>query len=308
MTEFYTDLFYSTFQVRKVKVSFSPNTFTQLKVVWDSVPLAISYNVYGSPSPFTKNKLNTTPITNTFFTYDAPQVPEDVVWHFWVSWINVLGQETFIESEPATLYTNVDPFATANNPQTTAFGLNQIPDSMMYFYRDEIRRREQAVLENDGEWFKVFLRKWSGKPCPHQDERTSSDPDYDSAGFCKLCFGTGILGGFWPGFDIKMRYKDLPERHIILTEQGIDFSHDFESWTLWLPKLHEHDLVVRQINGERFIIQNIAESSWRGQPLRQKLRLICLQPGDIRQLVEDNTIEDAMTHQNDPYEKPSIWG
>ncbi|MEM2986557.1 MAG: hypothetical protein QXV60_00450 [Nitrososphaerota archaeon] len=304
--EFFTPLFYPTFQERIIKVTYKENTFTTLTITWNAVNGAVGYHVYGSPSPFTKNKLTVDPITDLSYDYVVPHAPEDIVWHFWVSWVDGSGTETFIDTEPATVFTNVDPFK--NTPQTTDYGNNTMPDVMMYFYRDEIRRRAKTVLENDGEDFSVYLRRWSGKPCIKQDERVSSDPDYESAHFCKYCFGTGILGGYWFSFDIKMRYGEMPPRVIAYTKQGIQFSEDFNSWTLWLPKLHEHDLVVRRSTGQYFVIKDIKESSWRGQPLRQALRLLCLQPGDIRQLVTNENITAALQAANLPFEKPSIWG
>ena len=100
----------------------------------------------------------------------------------------------------------------------------------------------------------------------------------------------------------------MPPRTAIYTDKGVEFAEDFNSWTLWLPKLHEHDLLVRVVNNDRFEITNIAESNWRTQPLRQSFKLLCLQPGDRRQLISDDAIVTALTHSGDAYEKPGIWG
>jgi hypothetical protein len=282
-------------------------TYTTLKVDWPAQTGATGYKVYGSPSPFTKNLLTATPITAITYSYSVNiHVPEDVVWHFWVSWIDAFSGEHFIEGDPATIFTNADNFAT--NPQTTDYGKLTMPDYMMYFYKDEIRRRARTVLENDGEDFEIYLIRWNGQPCTKTDARMSSDPDYQSTHKCNLCFGTGILGGYWVKFVIKMRYGEMPNRIARFLDRGIEFSEDFNSWTLWLPKLHEHDLVIRKSTRQVFEVNTIRESSLRGQSLRQELRLISLQPGDIRTLVTDTAITQALTHSGDPFERPSIWG
>jgi len=238
MEQVFTDLFHQTFQTRLVKVTPKPgDNYNELEITWEAVPGAVAYNVYGSPSPFTKNLLNLTPITATNLTYVVPSAPDDIVWHFWIKWISNAQVETLIETEGATIYTNVDKFepehyGAAQTPQTTSYGAHALPQVMMPFYKDEIRRRHQTILNNDGEDFYLYLRKWSGDTCPKQDERVSSDPDNDSLFNCDLCFGTGILGGYWSKIMIRMRYGDMPVRRIAYKKESIEFSEDFNSWTL----------------------------------------------------------------------------
>ena len=306
--QYSTSLFYLTYFVKVAKVDPVEGTYTNLQVSWPAQSGAVGYKVYGSPTPFTKNLLTPTPITALLYTYVVtPHVPEDIVWHFWVSWVDAFAVEHFIDTEPSTIFTNVDNFAT--NPQTTDYGKFTMPDHMMYFYKDEIRRRSKTVLENDGEEFEIYLVRYSGPPCPKTDERMSgSDPDYQSTHKCPICYGTGILGGYWFKFVNKMRYGEMPPRMIKFNDRGIEFSEDFNSWTLWLPKLHEHDLVIRKSTRQIFEIQAIKETSLRGQPLRQELKLLSLQPGDIRSTVTDAGITAALSHSGDAYQKPTIWG
>jgi hypothetical protein len=316
MEQVFTELFHQTFYTRLVKVTPKPGEgFDNLLIEWPAVTGAVAYNVYGAPTPFTKNLITLTPVPAplTNLTYTAPHAPEDIVWHFWVKWINGAQQETLIEDDGATVYTNVDKFdpptyTPHNSPQTTDYGRYALPQVMMPFYKDEIRRRHQTILNNDAEDFDVFLRRWSGKACPKQDARLAGDPDYDSTMNCDLCWGTGILGGYWTQFRIRARYNEMPYRTSVYTDKGIEFSEDFNSWTLWLPKLHEHDLLVRVSNNQRFLVVNVAESNWRTQPLRQAFRMVSLQPGDRRNLVSDTAITAALTHSGDAYERPSIWG
>jgi hypothetical protein len=305
--QYFTNLFYQTFFVKVTKVDSVESTYQSLKISWPAQTGAVGYKLYGSPSPYTKNLLTATPITALDYTYSLDlQIPEDIVWHFWVAWVDAFAGEHWIEDEPATLFTNIDNFAT--NPQSTLYGKVTMPDHMMYFYKDEIRRRAKTVIENDGEDFEIYLIRYNGPPCPKTDARMTSDSDYQSTHKCELCFGTGILGGFWPKFTIKMRYGEMPPRTIKFKDRGLEVSEDFNSWTLWLPKLHEHDLVIRKSTRQALVVQDIRESALRGQPLRQELRLISLQPGDIRQVISDGAITTALTHSGDAFAQPSIWG
>jgi hypothetical protein len=183
-----------------------------------------------------------------------------------------------------------------------------IYEPAMEFYVNEIRRRNQVMLENDGEDYDVYLRRWEGATCPHEDERRSGDPDYNTLTKCPLCFGTGILGGFYHKLTIKLRYNDIPQHKISFMGQGLTYGHDFDSWALWSPIFREHDVIVDRV-GDRFIFENTAKSSWRGVVLQQKMRLLALQTGDIRYTVTNAAIDAAITSgTGQAFEKPRIWG
>jgi hypothetical protein len=286
---------------------------------------AVSYNVYGSPSTSTKNLLTTTPITATTFSYSqVPYVPRDILWNFWVSSLTSTGSETFLSLDPASFQNQLKPFKGVDSvtspipgvpicqqvtsAQTTLFGQSMVYEPAMEFYVNEIRRRHQVMLENDGEDYDVYLRRWEGAACPHEDDRRVDDPDYNTLNKCPLCFGTGILGGFYHKLTIKLRYNDIPQHKISFMGQGLVYSHDFDSWALWTPIFREHDLIVNRV-GDRFIFENTARSTWRGVVLQQKMRLLALQTGDVRYTVTDTLIDSAIvTGTGQAYEKPRIWG
>lgn len=304
-------IFYPTFRSNTVTVAFVPGTQTQLTVAWPAQANAVSYNVYGSASPYTRNKLNEVAVLTTPFLYTTPIVNRDVYWNIWVSWIDGLGVERFISDDPATVYAREYLFSdtTAGSTQTTQYGQQTVYEPAMSFYSEEIRRRHRVTLENDGEPFDLYLRRWEEQPCPQDDARISEDSDGHSLTKCTHCFGTGLLGGFYPKIRILARYGNIPTRKISFNREGMLLGHDFNSWTLWSPLLRSSDLMVRVSTNERFLVDDAANSSWRGKLLQQQMRLLSLQPGDIRYSVTDEAIANAFTTGDAlPYQTPKIWG
>lgn len=283
------------------------------RVTWTPIPGVSVYKIYVSPTPLTPNLYATVTTGGTFDFTQPPWTPQDVTYYFWVSYIGYSG-ETFINTFPA--YTGLEnPFSADKNP----FSQDSINNSLIYcgddlaiqYYFEEIRRRNAAMMENDGEYFYLYLRKWSGRACTclrmsdsliddsdaalvgkktEIDDVNLGDPDYQPVGRCPNCFGTGIYGGYFPKIRIRARYGNLPPRNIAMQQQGLDFRHDFDSWTLWHPKLHKLDMLHRIGTGDRFVVDNIAQSEWRGQPLHQEMKLINKPKTDILYDVNDETI------------------
>lgn len=276
----------------------------QLTVTWPRVPNAIGYNVHAGNTPrFKSNVVNPALLTTTTYVLAATRSAPDIVVHVWVEAVFPFSAQ-LLQDLGATVYDRQDAFDKSPlNPE--GYGLTvDIDNDYMTYIRDEIRRRNKTMLENDAEEMTIYMKRWRGTPCQcnklanslvqGNDPDIDADPDYNnSPGRCTQCFGTGIYGGFWPGIDLLIRYGNLPRRMIKYTSQGLDLEHDFDSWTLWLPKLHKHDLVVRKSDGQRFIIDGIGQSEWRNIPLHQEMRLLNLQSGDTRELVSDSTIASA---------------
>lgn len=307
----YSTLYTSTFPgTNPVTLTVSPGTQNSVVLTWAAVTGAVGYNVYGSPSTTTQNLLTVTPIVTTTYTYSqTPYVSRDITWNFWVSSLDSHGHETLLSSDPASFANQWHPFgAPANIQQTTLFGQNMVFEPAMDFYVNEIRRRHQVMLENDGEPYDVYLKRWEGATCPHEDARQAGDPDYNTLTKCPLCFGAGILGGFYPKITVKLRYNEMPQHKITFQGQGIVYSHDFDSWALWTPIFREHDLIV-SVTGDRFIFQDTAKSEWRGVVLHQKMKLLALQAGDPRYTVTNSAIATALAMgTGQPFEAPRIWG
>ena len=285
-----------------IKISFIEGEIYKVLVSWPTIVGAIGYNVYGSPHVLRANKLNDTLLTTNQYVVDLPIVPNDTQWFFWVFWVDNQGHETLIQEDPATLLSQENPFAEEHNPLTEMSDY-YLPNEMMQYYASEIRTRHKAILENDGEDFTVYIKRWTGLPCvcvPGNETALGSDPDlnmdsdYDGAHRCDKCFGTGILGGYFPALSIKVRYGELPSRIIQIEPKGISLGHNFNSWTLWVPILHDFDLLVRKRTGERFLVKTPKMSMWRGVPLHQVFNAEALSVGDFRNTVTNDKIQAAL--------------
>jgi len=278
-------------------------------VYWEEQKDATEYNVYGSFSPLfsIKKKLNKDVISSSqlSFNFYPPIIPEDFQVHFWVSKI-VNNEEIFLQIEPATEETSTTNFLDTNIQTSHDIPINDPINKFMKYAYEEIRRRHKFILENDGEDAYLYIRRWFGTPCQCTDA-DSSDPDYQARGRCVLCYGTGIFGGYFPKIPIKIRYEAMPTRILKFEKFGVVREHNWTSWTLWSPKLHEHDILIRSKSGDKFEIIKPSQSEIRGLPFRQAFSLNCIDQNDILQQLSDEAILEAFQKENQSPFKRLGW-
>ena len=159
----------------------------------------------------------------------------------------------------------------------------------MQYANEEIKRRHIFMMQNGGEDCYLFIRKMYGAPCQCVDD-SASDPDYQGRGRCALCFGTGVMAGYFPKIAIKARYQNMPVRNVKFMQEGLAQIHDWSSWALWSPKIHEHDILVRKKTGEHFEVTNVKQSEVRGIPMHQEMDLKSIDDNDIRNQITDAAI------------------
>jgi hypothetical protein len=117
---------------------------------------------------------------------------------------------------------------------------------------------------------------------------------------CPLCFGTGILSGYYPPMEMYIRFNATPSADFKGSIRGLTVDQTYNAWTIIPPFLREKDLVVRKIDGKRWEIKACQESFFRGAPLRQLFNLDLIMPNDIKQLVSLDNINKALSTLNDP--------
>jgi len=308
----------------------NPRAYT---LAWHPILGVVKYVVYVSPSPANKNKCEEVLPSVTQIQFEVPLVvPDDVTFYFWVGYINAHGTVTMIQDEP--VYTTNDS-AFESSTISTEMKRDIFTDDDMKFYVEEIRRRLLTMLQNDGEEFDLYIRRMYGQSCvclekegatpggrvdpkhtgyaeelgedfekyatPEAETNESKDPEYQSSYRCTDCFGTGIAGGYYPKIRMTMRYGDLPTRSIKLGAQGIEFSHDFNSVTIWHPKIKERDVFVRRRTGERFFAKSVGQTEWRGMPLHQAMTLVGEPRNGMLYQITDDKIQKAL-------EEEGAWG
>jgi hypothetical protein len=245
----------------------------------------IGYNVYRRPVSYgfsyLSDKINAVSISGTSYTDNPPLILNN-------EWYYCITAKTATEESP------FQPAGVTWLPYTAFTGQTDInmpylPNNInMDFYFDEIRRRHTWMIENDGEDITFYKRRWEGERCPCVQEE-GEEGNYN----CLLCFGTGILGGYYLAYTIKIRYGSIPIQLVRYDKEGLIIEHKPSSWTLWTPRLTEHDLVVR-FDGVRYDVNDLAQSTWRGLPLHQDFNLQEVVPTDIRYQVNNTAILAAL--------------
>lgn len=340
-------IFYPSYVPTIVKLEKVEGRPKDIKVDFPPIEGATEYRIYGSLSPTIRTLISTyTTPPPYFIKFPVSKVilPEELIVHIWVSYVRN-GQETFIQQEPATYFTAKDkqaemferyyplPTIVAPNPAGPSDYIKAtIPYEMMAFYRDEIRRRHIATLEIGGEEWILYKRRREGPVCPEcmepkltgnvtqvgssrpipfdptiKNEQVS--PRYSGRARCEVCFGTGIIGGYYFPIRIKVSYWGMPSLKIKTTDKGLELDRVPNAWTLWTPYLTQHDILHRVVSGERFVITDVKISTWQGVILRQGFTTECLDADDIRVRVNKDAIFNALTKYNliDKEEEVPLW-
>lgn len=287
------------------------------KITWPAVNGAADYTIFAGFSPFISQSLEIATTTDLTYTYRHPKsVPPDTLLHVWIR-ANT-ATPSYIQDVGATIEGFANPLKRENTPLEYSYSANVVDNDYMRFIFAEVRRRAIVMQENDGEPFIIYVRRWTGTPCdcaytdanlvngpdaiqgaiiaPDQgigEEPTDSNPKYDGLHRCPKCLGTGIVGGYYYGQSTLLRYGNLPRRTILFKDFAIDLPHNFNSWAVWAPRLHEHDLVYRVKTGEYFIIDELGRSELRGISMHQEMKLNLLPPNDFRCTVTDAAIQQA---------------
>ena len=262
------------------------NKDRKILIDWDPIQDVDGYNIYGSPVPYRKTKLNTELITGNTFSVIPPLIP-DASFFFWVSSVKN-STETFINEDG--IEAGLEDFS--KGIEIGSIGEEFFDEDYMQFAMDLIREREIAELQNLGEEVILYKRRYSGITCDCVQAEAGS-----GYARCPKCFGTAIVGGYYPSIKILVRYRGLPKRKIDFLKGGLTIGHEFDSWTLWTPPLRENDFYVRA-NGECFSVQGPEMSRLRGgRKGHQEWKSVLIQPTDIRLEVTDEKINKALEEQ-----------
>jgi hypothetical protein len=180
----------------------------------------------------------------------------------------------------------VQPQDLVETPLVEAVATSSYEVEKLDFMWKEAVRRNRWILEQGGERVKLFLRKHVGLPCPCSSDDYHKQPIND----CRICYGTGIVGGYEGPYDTILAPDD-GERRITQKEQGLTVEHSYEVWTGPVPILSQRDFLVK-INGERYSIGAVRFPSNRGMVLQQHFNIGHIDEQDIRNKVPvDNPVK-----------------
>jgi hypothetical protein len=281
----------------------------RVRLSWAPATGAVTYTVYGSLSPFRQENVLQDGIKDPQFDFNIPVFINSLEYYFWVSWTDDKGNVTYLTDDPATLATRLAEAAFHPNPLTSdcrwitdVDALNcEMEKDLQY-----IRAGHRLQLQMGGEPGLLFKRRhgedvpW-GIPCTCTENfERETDPDYQAGGRCKLCFGTGVFGGFYPAIPILFRYENVPDDTYKPTNHGLELVHKPNSWTLWEPFVGMDDIVIRVTDGSRFRVTGRRESSLRGIRLHQQFDLKEIEKTDILMEVSNAAIDKALKTAKNP--------
>lgn len=275
---------------------------TEFKVSWPSQPGSSGYRVYAGFDPLHIRSLisgvDIIPSETTEFTFLSPVFPPGQIIYFWVSTREVASDRFLDEFGSFTLRTiqssRFEPGVIS--PEVETWGTGCFEDNRYFF--EEIRRRAVSILEDTSEEVDVFIKQWRGLPDPSTQDAVQLDPNFQGMTRDDNSFGTGFFPGYFPAIRIRMRFGSLPTALLDFQGAGLRPLLNNEAWTSWAPILHENDLVVRVSTGQRYAVDSVAHSNWRGVAITQRMSLQIVTPTSPLQKVTDAIIRDRWTRVN----------
>jgi hypothetical protein len=119
----------------------------------------------------------------------------------------------------------------------------------------DIIRKEYLQQKYEGTYGYLLVRKKFGRACPvclDWDTKEVTDSD------CPVCFGTGIVGGYYPAVDYRITIDANWNRRIIDGDPPRGTASDIVKTgrSVLYPAIDTRDVWVRANNGERYIIDN----------------------------------------------------
>jgi hypothetical protein len=273
--------------------------------VFDNGLIPVSYNLYGSMSPLRKDNLLQEGLKTTECIFYPPWFSETVVYYFWVTAVFEDESEMYITEYPATLESTAETKAFDSGQLTYDACLVPNPEGLnceIIKAIKTIRGLDKLQLELNGEDAFLYLRRhgedkpWS-RPCMclDQNQLSDSDPDYQGAGNCKYCFGTGVFGGFYPAIPTKVRYSNGPKTGFKKTYRGFEVDSSFNTYMLHHPLVRTGDLLVLVNSGKRYTVtENIKDFTVRAIRTHQEFDIQQIEKMSILYEVTDSAIQKSL--------------
>jgi hypothetical protein len=156
--------------------------------------------------------------------------------------------------------------------------VNTMEIDKMDYMQAEMVRRNAWLFEQVAEPAYLMLRRTKGLPCGCTDVDTKQPRTG-----CKVCYETGIQGGYYGPIDILFVDPDT-EISRMIDENGVKVERKSRSYLGPSPIVQNGDLIIRR-NGERMTIGNVTYKSPRGVLLQQEFDAILLPSRDTRYFI-----------------------
>ena len=251
-----------------------------IQVKWNAsvTPGINGFKVLRSPIAYGVFTEIATVDTNTISYIDTPTRVPFYDWYYKVVEYTV----STLGPSPAYGETTIDMNALTEDNFTDQSPYIYPPNDDFQYWIDEVKRRNLWMLEADGENFKLLRRMWVGTPCPLCDVESGNqcpNPLGKPIGQ-NVCYGTGILQGYYQSIDIKIRVG-LSNTGLNLNNEGFRINSKPKFWTVWCPVIQTSDILVSQEN-KRFEVINTLTPTVRGIPTHREIEVELLPNSDIR--------------------------
>jgi hypothetical protein len=253
-------------------------TETQCIVTWTPVNGVSGYNVYRNLTPygiFQQMNLSGLIGTTSFLDTNVPFII-DTDPYYCVTSVNLFGEST---PSPPLTYENpnawaVSPFTDVNLTNTVANGTVNgsltiksegilptcITATSPYFF-NEVRSRNLWLLQNDGSDVWLFKRL-------NKQIDVNSEEDY----------ARNATVTYFPAIKIKVRIVDTKALKELAT-YGFRRQNVPRCYTIWTPRLHDHDMVLDS-EGRLYEILNVTGYYWRQQITHQDFEMRMMERTD----------------------------
>lgn len=220
----------------EMDVTVTPDWNTSVYLEWTAPrsidPTDLEYIVYTSASEFGDQvALTSSPISDTHLLVNREDTYSKVFRNFYTIEVITPGGEIF-----------------RSFPKSPGTGL---PRWHQLRHKDIIRRESILLDKFTGAESIVFNRKRSGVRCPSCWDHTHKKVMHDH---CEVCYGTSFKGGYETGVNTKLQYLSIdPQSQMsyIGREEPITLS----AWTINIPLLHPHSIVLRKGDRKAFRIE-----------------------------------------------------
>lgn len=142
---------------------------------------------------------------------------------------------------------------------------------------NKMNERNMWILKNDAVLMDLYIRKTEGEHCPKcwNDIRGQSANNN-----CKVCFGTGFIGGYEPVFQLYVRQKPVNTQVDVSTE-GYAYNNAPGAWTISSVQIRNRDLLINP-QGRIFAVTSSHINHAAGYYFHQELQMKEIDPTDNR--------------------------
>lgn len=257
----------------EIETRLFPDVVTQKM---DASPVPTDASVVRVSYRYNRNLVRTDLQTRTFYRVTTIGVP-------------VLSDLDVVQSQ-AIVETPLERAAVTNSREI---------EKTDYIWREAVRRN-QWILQQGGERVQVLLRKTVGERCG-----CYSATHKQALGDCRICYGTGIVGGYEGPYPILIGPDDA-ERRLNQGPKGTSLEHVSDVFMGPAPIVSQRDFIVK-INGERYSIGPVRMPTNRGMMLQQHFNIGAIDERDIRTRVpmDGARARNEVGHVTPPHHAPA---